>query len=301
MTIFDKNIELEPLLTVYAYITDDFIGNADEVNMEDVYMSCCDESGGESGEEFVLPEGLVLGDNGACGLNSSGSKVLDLFFQLVPHVEQEHAERLLEAAWEENSLDTLKIIFQTGNARQDEGGKMDRPNFYMCLLWLWREKPETLLLNVDKIAAHGCLKDLLEIVTIACKGTLKEDGSTLSKDNGSTLSKENKVQMGLKISQKILIRMNKHQRRAARIERRMKIKNEFSNSCMEQSEWDVNERWKRFVKDRDADCAAVISKNKKEKQREIDSAVELWRCGASTSELNDDVILSTLNLLKFIF
>ena len=59
----------------------------------------------------------IRGENGACALDTSGSCVLDLFFQLIPHVAAARVHRLLDAAWKESAHDTLKIIFQTGNAR----------------------------------------------------------------------------------------------------------------------------------------------------------------------------------------
>ena len=115
--------------------------------------------------ECEMPAGTVRGEKGALAFSTSGSRVLDLFFELVPHVEPAEVDRLLDAAWRENAADTLKLIFQTGNARANDGGKMDRENFYLCLMWLWRRHPDTLLLNLRAIPAHACLKDLLELLT----------------------------------------------------------------------------------------------------------------------------------------
>ena len=88
--------------------------------------------------ELEMPADTVRGENGALAFSTSGSRVLDLFFELVPHIEPEEVERLLDAAWGENAADTLKLIFQTGNSRVNDAGKMDRENFYLCLMWLWR-------------------------------------------------------------------------------------------------------------------------------------------------------------------
>lgn len=51
-------------------------------------------------------------------------------------------------AWEEDSLDTLKLIAHLRDVRD---GKADQNLFHDCIAWLWQEHPLTLLANLDEI------------------------------------------------------------------------------------------------------------------------------------------------------
>ena len=67
-------------------------------------------------------------------------------------------------AWEEDPLDTLKLIAHLRDVRD---GKADRNLFHDCIAWLWQHHPLTLLGNLDEIvkvsgtAAH-CSKGSLD-------------------------------------------------------------------------------------------------------------------------------------------
>ena len=164
--------------------------------------------------EEDAPPGMVRGENGLPAFKATDSAALDFFFSVVPDIEDEELMDLLNAAWEENPTTALRLIFQVGNVR--EGGKMDRPNFHKCLVWLWDNKPETLLLNIDKIQEHTCLKDLLQLLEFVMHpGRLEE--LTAAKQHAS--------------NHKAIIRNNtgKRRRRVSRHERRLATKERFAS------------------------------------------------------------------------
>eukprot|EP01118_Nematostelium_gracile_P007755 TRINITY_DN2535_c0_g1_i1.p1 TRINITY_DN2535_c0_g1~~TRINITY_DN2535_c0_g1_i1.p1 ORF type:complete len:535 (-),score=174.24 TRINITY_DN2535_c0_g1_i1:42-1478(-) len=68
---------------------------------------------------------------------------------------------MLQASWNENPLDTLKLIFQTRDCR---GGKGEKLIFYNCLKWLATNHLETLKKNIEHVPFFGTWKDLLTLV-----------------------------------------------------------------------------------------------------------------------------------------
>lgn len=58
------------------------------------------------------------------------------------------AQYYMLQAWEEDSLDTLKLIAHLRDVRD---GKADQDLFHDCIAWLWQEHPLTLLANLDEI------------------------------------------------------------------------------------------------------------------------------------------------------
>lgn len=114
-----------------------------------------------------LPAGVVLGENGRAALESTGRAALDFFFTVVPNIATERFQDLVQAAWNEDPLVALRLIFNTGNCRKKEGGKMDRHNFQRGLVWLYKFQSETLLANVDEVVRHGSYKILLNTLQYA--------------------------------------------------------------------------------------------------------------------------------------
>jgi len=51
-------------------------------------------------------------------------------------------------AWEEDPLDTLKLIAHLRDVRD---GKADRDLFHDCIAWLWGHHPLTLFANLEEI------------------------------------------------------------------------------------------------------------------------------------------------------
>ncbi|KAL0025081.1 hypothetical protein WJX79_005924 [Trebouxia sp. C0005] len=109
--------------------------------------------------------------NGAATYASSGSARTDLFFKVkepgayLPASSEDTTHLLLQQAWEEDPLDTLKLIAHLRDVRD---GKADRNLFHDCIAWLWEHHPLTLLANLDEIVKVGYWKDLLEILVRAC-------------------------------------------------------------------------------------------------------------------------------------
>ncbi|KAI1193973.1 hypothetical protein F5X97DRAFT_18169 [Nemania serpens] len=90
-------------------------------------------------------ENRMLTENADVAYRSTTSPIVDLFTELEDVVSGPRLRELLNAAWEEDSLATLKIIF---NARSIHLGKASQVIFYRCAGWLVRYHPLTLLGNL---------------------------------------------------------------------------------------------------------------------------------------------------------
>ena len=245
------------------------------------------------GEDEKLEKGVVRGENGACALTTSGSCVLDLFFQLVPHVAPSTVDDLLDAAWNESARDTLKIIFQTGNARTKDAGKMDRPNFYVCLKWLWRLHPDVLFLNLREVPKHACLKDLLELLQYAIQ---------FSAGVSEPLTVAGKRQHTEALLHK---QQTKWQRRTERVGRREGLKEEFTTQLQGSlisidylKTENQNDAWLKFVKDRDSERAAIITKQIKNRQQQLDLNLEAFRRNGLASNSEDNITSTQSDSVK---
>ena len=76
---------------------------------------------------------------------SAKNPLVDLFYDLSENVAGDKCESLLENAWKEDALMTLKIIF---NARSIHLGKSDKVASYKAFGWLAEKHPLTLLTNL---------------------------------------------------------------------------------------------------------------------------------------------------------
>ncbi|KAL2921372.1 hypothetical protein RDABS01_012863 [Bienertia sinuspersici] len=92
---------------------------------------------------------------------SSGNPCLD-FFHVAPETPSSELIQRLQHAWQNSPQTTLKLICNLRGVRGT--GKNDREGFYGAVLWLHKNHPKTLALNVGPIARFGSLKDLLEIL-----------------------------------------------------------------------------------------------------------------------------------------
>ncbi|MCJ1309646.1 hypothetical protein MMC25_003306 [Agyrium rufum] len=97
-----------------------------------------------SSEPEALPDNRMLSEKGGVGHTSTESALLDLFVELEKTIESERLKAALAAAWKEDALTTLKIIW---NARSIHLGKGERETFYRCLTWLKQEHPLTVVKN----------------------------------------------------------------------------------------------------------------------------------------------------------
>jgi len=249
--------------------------------------------------ELPLPDEMVYGEKGRPAFEQTDSAALDFFFQVVPDIQREDLHRLVEAMWQEDATTALRLIFQTGNARRDDGGKMDRGNFYRCLIWLWEQHPETLLLNLAEIPKHTCLKDLLELLVFAVHARpsgdheLELEGALAGKRRAKEHRDE--IRTGSK----------KRERRTARNGRRKELKEEFAatlgkplGDILLQDEpvaqdaaastkadrvkdakppkvrWvseEVKAKWDDFVRARDASLAARAKQDRRSRQARLDA------------------------------
>ncbi|RYP46486.1 hypothetical protein DL768_007319 [Monosporascus sp. mg162] len=90
-------------------------------------------------------ENKMFTENGGLANRSTGSPVLDLFSSLEEVISDPHLIELLNAAWADDPLMTLKVIF---NARSIHLGKAEKVTFYRCAGWLAQNHPLTLISNL---------------------------------------------------------------------------------------------------------------------------------------------------------
>ncbi|RYP06032.1 hypothetical protein DL764_003395 [Monosporascus ibericus] len=90
-------------------------------------------------------ENKMFTEKGDLANRSTGNPVLDLFSSLEKVISGPHLFELLNAAWAEDPLMTLKVIF---NARSIHLGKAEKAAFYRCAGWLAQNHPLTLISNL---------------------------------------------------------------------------------------------------------------------------------------------------------
>ena len=110
---------------------------------------------------------LGEGENNALTYLHTGSDCLNLHFDVIPGISQDHLMDLLEKSWKDNENLTLKIIFQLGDPRN---GKGDRKNLYSSLCWLYENHYDTFMLNIQHLPRFSCYKSLLDILQLVCVG-----------------------------------------------------------------------------------------------------------------------------------
>jgi hypothetical protein len=101
----------------------------------------------------------IENEQGSTSLATSGNARVDLFFKTVRKVDETHLGELLEASWNEDALDTLKICFYNRDCR---GGKGERKLFYQSLQWVIKNKGvKHVLKNLALVTEYGRWEDLL--------------------------------------------------------------------------------------------------------------------------------------------
>ncbi|RGP77530.1 hypothetical protein FLONG3_4315 [Fusarium longipes] len=168
-------------------------------------------------EEPSNLQGMMLTENGDLAYRYTENALVDLFHELEEVVSGPRLNELLFAAWRENPIATLRIIF---NSRSIHLGKSSRTTLYRCAGWLAQNHPMTLVANLrwltrpviekkvekkddDDVViveneddatkydikngvAHGYWKDLLNILAIAANNKL-----TVLDDPKDILNSEN--------------------------------------------------------------------------------------------------------------
>lgn len=137
-----------------------------------------------SSSSQVLPSNLVLGENGQAEHVDTSSALLDLFFVLVRDLsegalQEQMSVILILIRTTENDMvksqllaDLFVLAFQT---RDRDGGKGEKKLFYLILLELYNEYPDTVIAILELIPTYGYFKDflnLLELIELAYKKNL---------------------------------------------------------------------------------------------------------------------------------
>ncbi|GAQ77987.1 hypothetical protein KFL_000060520 [Klebsormidium nitens] len=127
-------------------------------------------SGGalQAGFQHIPRPPMGYTENSSWTFTQSGSACLDFFFQVVADTPPERVRQLLGAAWKEDPLLALKLLFHLRGVRGT--GKSEKGGFYTGGLWLAEQHPGTLLGNLRQVGVFGYDKDLLEIVLRVLEG-----------------------------------------------------------------------------------------------------------------------------------
>ncbi|KAI0148853.1 hypothetical protein GGR57DRAFT_231109 [Xylariaceae sp. FL1272] len=95
--------------------------------------------------EDIDMENKMFTENHDVAFRSTKSSLVDLFYELEAVVSGPRLRDLLNAAWSDDPLATLKIIF---NARSIHLGKASQDTFYRSAGWLLENHPHTLIANL---------------------------------------------------------------------------------------------------------------------------------------------------------
>ncbi|KAJ4286049.1 hypothetical protein N0V90_013396 [Kalmusia sp. IMI 367209] len=96
-------------------------------------------------EQDLAQDNLTLTENADLTYMSSQNSLVDLFYNLGENTQPDHLKILLENAWKEDPLMTLKIIFNTRSIHLGKGNKISA---YKSFGWLAERHPATLLTNL---------------------------------------------------------------------------------------------------------------------------------------------------------
>lgn len=137
-----------------------------------------------------LTSNLMLTDNSGTTHISTLSPTLDLFVELTSNSNSTNLSTLLTKSWEENSLETLKIIY---NARSIPRGKSEKEAWTRGVAWLAEFHPQTFLRNLievvrpsDKIIRKRKSDEIGEGIEGASEVLLVEEGEEEFEFNPAT-------------------------------------------------------------------------------------------------------------------
>ncbi|OXG82379.1 hypothetical protein C349_02975 [Cryptococcus neoformans var. grubii Br795] len=133
----------------------------------------------------------TLTEKGALAHKTTDSPLVDLFFDLAPGIASDQLYKLLEAAWTEDSLATLKIIFHSRSIHEGKGFK---DGFYRATAWLWDEHPRTFIENLHLIVDHTCPPSISE--KKESKKRQKREKQQLEKGHVLELDDEGGIDLG---------------------------------------------------------------------------------------------------------
>jgi len=110
-------------------------------------------------------------ENGAISHSTTGDPRLDFFCKVTRDTPENYLQFLLQASWEKDPLDTLKIVFHLRDCR---GGKGEREQFYRALRWLMHNHQEELSANLEHVPFYGRFKDFLVFLDTPLEGKMIE-------------------------------------------------------------------------------------------------------------------------------
>lgn len=103
-------------------------------------------------DAFKRQASLTNTTNGALTYKTTLDNCLDLFYA-IENVHPRDSDRIFQAAWDQDPLVTLHIIFY---ARSIHHGKSDRESFYVAFGWLLKNHPQTALINLPQLTNPTC-------------------------------------------------------------------------------------------------------------------------------------------------
>jgi hypothetical protein len=103
---------------------------------------------------------MAFTENGAASLETTGDARVDLFFKLVRNLEGNNLLTMVDKAWDEDALDTMRILF---HGRDCRGGKGDRKPFLQAMTHIANSHPEWVSANLKNIPLYGRWLDMIEL------------------------------------------------------------------------------------------------------------------------------------------
>ncbi|KAH7105829.1 hypothetical protein BKA62DRAFT_688120 [Auriculariales sp. MPI-PUGE-AT-0066] len=119
---------------------------------------------------------LTRTTNGAVAFSTTGSACLDVFSSLNSETRPSDYTRLLSAAWAEDPLTTVRLIF---HLRSIHDGQAAREPFYRAFAWLYQHHPRTAIANlqvlIDPLIKRDVKKRKPDAVPLDDEWTMAED------------------------------------------------------------------------------------------------------------------------------
>jgi len=99
--------------------------------------------------------------NGAVSLATTGQARVNFFAKALRDTPKERVFEMLDAAWEESHIDTIKLIFYKRDCR---GGAGEKQLFFHCMEWLIGKNLLSFNVNHKHIPEYGSWKDVLILI-----------------------------------------------------------------------------------------------------------------------------------------
>lgn len=196
-------------------------------------------------------ERFTTTENGAVALNTSGSKLLDLFSTIgaLREADDTRIERLFADAYSEEPLTATKIVFYGRDIREGLG---ERETFKTLIKYMASSHPESLRKNLNLIGEYGRYDDLYALIGTpleddmwqVMKTQLEEDLKNLNEDKPVSLlakwiktadaSSEKTRKLGILTAQKLGYKVYNFKRIIRSLRKAIKV----TESLMSANEWD---------------------------------------------------------------